>query len=82
MGSMPWLIVRNSANFSTALYFLRYIIASGETYLINFLVDLWIILFYLGNTEYYLVAIDLNYIQADFFDISSYCYLYRNSFIL
>jgi hypothetical protein len=48
----------------------------------SFLVDLWIILFYPGNTEYYLVAIDLNYIQADFFDISSYYYLYRNSLML
>jgi hypothetical protein len=47
----------------------------------SFLVDLWIILFYLGNTKYYLVAIDLNYIQADLFDMFSYYYLYRNSLI-
>jgi hypothetical protein len=39
-------------------------------------------LFYPGNTEYHLVAIDLNYIQADFFDISSYYYLYKNSLML
>jgi hypothetical protein len=39
-------------------------------------------LFYLGNTEYYLVVINLNYIQADFFNVSSYCYLYKNSFVL
>jgi hypothetical protein len=38
-------------------------------------------LFYLGDTEYHLVVIDLNYIQVDFFDIFSYCYLYKNSFI-
>jgi hypothetical protein len=48
----------------------------------SFLVDFWIILSYLGNIEYHLVAIDLNYIQADFFDISSYYYLYRNSLVL
>jgi hypothetical protein len=39
-------------------------------------------LFYLGNIEYYLVVIDLNYIQVDFFDMFSYCYLYRNSLML
>jgi hypothetical protein len=37
---------------------------------------------YPGNTEYHLVAIDLNYVQADFFDIFSYCYLYKNNLIL
>jgi hypothetical protein len=63
------------------LYFLRHIVISSETCLISFLVDLWIILSYLRNTEYYLIAIDLNYIQADFFDMSSYCYLYKNSLI-
>jgi hypothetical protein len=47
----------------------------------SFLVDFWIILFYPGNTKYYLVTIDLNYIQVDFFDISSYYYLYKNSLI-
>jgi hypothetical protein len=36
-------------------------------------------LFYLGNTEYHLVVIDLNHIQVDFFDMFSYFYLYRNS---
>jgi hypothetical protein len=45
----------------------------------SFLIDLWIILSYPGNTKYYLVAIDLNYIQVDFFDMSSYYYPYRNS---
>jgi hypothetical protein len=39
-------------------------------------------LFYLGDTEYHLVAIDFNYVQADFFDMFSYYYLYKNSFIL
>jgi hypothetical protein len=34
---------------------------------------------YLGNTEYHLVVIDLNYIQADFLDMLSYYYLYKNS---
>jgi hypothetical protein len=34
---------------------------------------------YLGNTEYHLVAIDFNYIQADFFDIFSYYYPYKDS---
>jgi hypothetical protein len=48
----------------------------------SFLVDLWIILSYPGNTEYHLVVIDFNYVQADFFDIFSYCYLYKNSLIL
>jgi hypothetical protein len=48
----------------------------------SFLVDLWIILFYLGNTEYYLVTINLNYIQVDFFDMFSYYYLYRNNLML
>jgi hypothetical protein len=48
----------------------------------SFLIDLWIILSYLGYTEYYLVAIDFDYIQVNFFDIFSYYYLYRNSFIL
>jgi hypothetical protein len=47
----------------------------------SFLVDLWIILSYPGNTEYHLVITDLNYIQADFFDVSSYYYLYKNSLI-
>jgi hypothetical protein len=65
-----------------ALYFLWRAVISNETYLIYFLVDLWIILSYLGNTEYHLVATDLNYIQADFFDISSYYYLYKNNLIL
>jgi hypothetical protein len=37
---------------------------------------------YLGNTKYHLVAIDLNYIQVDFFDISFYYYPYRNSLML
>jgi hypothetical protein len=46
------------------------------------LIDLWIILSYLGNTKYYLVIVDLDYVQVDFFDIFSYCYLYRNSLIL
>jgi hypothetical protein len=48
----------------------------------SFLVDLWIILFYLGNTEYHLVVINLNYIQANFFNMFSYYYLYKNSLIL
>ena len=47
----------------------------------SFLVDLWIILSYLRDTEYYLVAINLNYVQADFFDMFSYYYLYKNSLI-
>jgi hypothetical protein len=47
----------------------------------SFLVDLWIMLFYLRNTEYHLVVIDLNYIQVYFFDMSSYYYLYKNSLI-
>jgi hypothetical protein len=37
---------------------------------------------YPGDTEYYLVATDFNYIQVDFFDIFSYCYLHKNSFML
>jgi hypothetical protein len=48
----------------------------------SFLVDFWIMLSYLGNTEYHLVIIDFNYVQADFFDMFSYCYLYKNSLIL
>jgi hypothetical protein len=59
---MPQFIIRNNINFSTALYFLRYIVASRETYFISFLVDLWIILSYLRNTKYYLVVINFNYI--------------------
>jgi hypothetical protein len=39
-------------------------------------------LFYPGNTKYHLVVINLNYIQADFFDISSYCYPYKDSLVL
>jgi hypothetical protein len=38
-------------------------------------------LFYPGNTEYYLVVIDFNYVQADFFDMFSYYYLYKNNLI-
>jgi hypothetical protein len=64
------------------LYFLQHVVAFSKTYFISFLVDLWIILFYLGNTEYYLVVTNLNYVQVDFFDIFSYYYLYRNSLIL
>jgi hypothetical protein len=64
------------------LYLLQHVVVSNKTYLISFLIDLWIILFYLGDTEYYLVAIDFNYIQVDFFDIFSYYYLYKNSFML
>jgi hypothetical protein len=64
------------------LYFLQHVVASSKTYFISFLVDFWIMLSYLGNTEYYLVVINLNYIQADFFDIFSYYYLYKNSFVL
>jgi hypothetical protein len=45
------------------------------------LVDLWIILFYLRNIEYHLVIVDLNYVQVDLFDMFSYYYLYKNSFI-
>jgi hypothetical protein len=37
---------------------------------------------YLEDTEYYLVVIDFNYIQVDFFNMFSYCYLYKNSFML
>jgi hypothetical protein len=37
---------------------------------------------YPGNTKYYLVTIDFNYIQVDFFDIFSYYYLYKNSLML
>jgi hypothetical protein len=59
---MPWFIIRSGANFSIVLYFLQHVVASSETYLISFLVDFWIILFYLRNTEYYLVIIDFNYI--------------------
>jgi hypothetical protein len=44
----------------------------------SLLVDLWIMLFYLGDIEYYLVATDPNYIQVDFFDIFYYYYLYKN----
>jgi hypothetical protein len=47
----------------------------------SFLVNLWIILFYLGNTEYHLVATNPNYIQANLLDMFSYYYLYRNSLI-
>jgi hypothetical protein len=64
------------------LYFLRYVVASSKTYFMSFLVDLWIILSYPGNTEYHLVVTDLNHIQVDFFDVFSYYYLYRNSLIL
>jgi hypothetical protein len=39
-------------------------------------------LFYLGNIKYYLVVINLNYIQANLFDMFSYYYLYKNSLIL
>jgi hypothetical protein len=39
-------------------------------------------LFYPGNTEYYLVVIDLNYVQADFFNIFSYYYSRRDSLVL
>jgi hypothetical protein len=59
---MPWFSIGNSTNFSIVLYYLRRVVISSETYLMSFLVDLWIILFYLGNTEYYLVVTDLNYI--------------------
>jgi hypothetical protein len=48
----------------------------------SFLVNLWIILSYPRNIKYHLVVIDFNYIQVDFFDISSYYYLYKNSFML
>jgi hypothetical protein len=48
----------------------------------SFLIDLWIILFYLRNTEYYLVVANLNYIQADLFDVFSYCYSHKNSLML
>jgi hypothetical protein len=65
-----------------ALCFFRYAVASNKTYFMSLLVDLWIILFYLGNIEYHLVAINFNYVQADFFDIFSYCYPYKNSLIL
>jgi hypothetical protein len=47
----------------------------------SLLVNLWIMLSYLGNTEYHLVVIDLNYIQADYLDMFSYYYPYRNSLI-
>jgi hypothetical protein len=78
---MPWLIIRNSANFFMVLYLWQHVVVPSKTYLINFLVNLWIILFYLGNTKYHLVVIDLNYIQTDFLNMFSYCYLYKNSFI-
>jgi hypothetical protein len=45
------------------------------------LINLWIILFYPGNTENYLVVIDFNYIQTDFFSVLSYYYLYRDSLV-
>jgi hypothetical protein len=45
----------------------------------SFLVNLWIILSYLRNTEYHLMVTDPNYIQADFFDIFFYFYPYKNS---
>jgi hypothetical protein len=48
----------------------------------SFLVDLWIILSYLRNTEYYLVVINFNYIQTDFFKVFSYYYLYKNNLVL
>jgi hypothetical protein len=38
-------------------------------------------LFYLGDTKYYLVATNSNYVQVDFFDIFSYYYPYKDSFI-
>jgi hypothetical protein len=47
----------------------------------SFLVDFWIILSYLGNIEYHLVVIDLNYIYVDLFNIFSYYYLHKNSLI-
>jgi hypothetical protein len=59
---MPWFSIGNSTNFSIVLYYLQRVVISSETYLMSFLVDLWIILFYLGNTKYYLVVTDLNYI--------------------
>jgi hypothetical protein len=64
------------------LYFLRYVVISSETYLVCFLVDFWIMLSYLGNTEYHLVVTNLNYIQANLFDMPSYYYLHKNSFVL
>jgi hypothetical protein len=39
-------------------------------------------LFYPGNIKYHLVAADLNYIQADLFDIFSYYYPYKNNLML
>jgi hypothetical protein len=48
----------------------------------SFLVDLWIMLSYLGNTKYHLVVIDFDYIQADLFDIFSYYYPHKNSLML
>jgi hypothetical protein len=79
---MPWFFVRGSTNIFIAVYFLRSIVASNETYIISFLVDLWIILFYLGNTENYLVVIDLDYIQIDLLGVLFYCYLYRDSLVM
>jgi hypothetical protein len=43
----------------------------------GFLVDLWIILFYLENTEYHLMVADLNYIQVNLLDIFPYYYLHK-----
>jgi hypothetical protein len=37
---------------------------------------------YPGNTEYHLVVIDLDYVQANLFDMFSYYYLYKNSLML
>jgi hypothetical protein len=36
---------------------------------------------YPGDIKYYLVVADLNYVQADLFDVSSYYYLHRNSLV-
>jgi hypothetical protein len=47
----------------------------------NLLINLWIILFYLGNTENYLVIADLNYIQIDFLGMLFYYYPYKNNLI-
>jgi hypothetical protein len=43
----------------------------------SLLVDLWIILFYLGNTENNLVVINPDHVQIDLFSVFSNYYQYN-----